>query len=125
MACCDESGCRRKQPILIRRSHFTADWFAITRYKLRDGGLVEAQEKHVLSGPTQAEIELCGTVLKDLHAHVRGRYETEDNEDAERAYRDVLDELSRLAKAKETALIGPRPEPAPVVSRPDGGDRDD
>lgn len=108
MSCCDEVGCRRSQPVLIRRGPFSGEWLAITRYR-QDGDLITAQEKHTLPGVSQAEIEMNGSVLRDLHAHVTAQYEAEDNVNAERAYRDVLDKLAALAKAKETALIPPDP----------------
>lgn len=110
-ACCGEHNCRRRQPILIRRAPFSGGWVAITRYKPLDGGIVEAQEKHTLTGPTQVEIELCGSVLKDLHAYVKDLYERAPNySESESAYLDVLRKLAALAEAKETALIGPREE---------------
>lgn len=45
MTCCNENGCRRKLPIVIRRGGFTGRWFAVTRYTLHDG-LLDASEKH-------------------------------------------------------------------------------
>lgn len=57
---------------------------------------------------SQAEIELCSTVLRDLFDHVRDAYETSDpGTDTEQAYRDVLDKLAELEKAKRAELFGP------------------
>jgi hypothetical protein len=56
--CCDEYGCTRKQPILVRPGGFDPHrWYAITRHRRHErGGLIEAQQKHVLDADTCAAL---------------------------------------------------------------------
>ena len=107
MSCCDEAGCRRSTPILVRQGAFTGEWLAITRYT-HEYGLVKAAEKHTLDAVSQVEIELNNSVLKDLFAYVKAQYEVEDTEDGNRAYWDVLDKIHALTEAKREQLLGPR-----------------
>jgi hypothetical protein len=59
--CCDEYGCTRKQPVLVRPGGFDPNrWYAITRHRRheREGkpDLIEAQQKHVLDADTCAAL---------------------------------------------------------------------
>lgn len=44
--CCDEAGCRRSQPILIRQGALSGRWYAITRWKHSPPDRIEVVEKH-------------------------------------------------------------------------------
>lgn len=112
--CCHEAGCKRSQPVLVRREPFSRRWTAITRYKLPSAekpGLIEALEKHTLDPGTQAELELGSQVLLDLHRFVNDRYtEAVKGSPEEQAYLAVADKLAELAREKETELVGARPK---------------
>lgn len=106
--CCSEHNCRRKSPILVRRGAFSDQWTAITAYTTGPGNLITATTKHALDPVSQAEIELGGSVLRELFEQVKAQYELEDTEDGDRAYRDVLDRIHALTEAKREQLLGPR-----------------
>jgi hypothetical protein len=59
MGCCNEAGCRRKEPIRITRGGLSRKWYAATR---TNGAWV--LEKHELHPDTQAEL----TEMADSHA---------------------------------------------------------
>ncbi|MEV1295804.1 hypothetical protein [Pseudonocardia sp. NPDC049635] len=119
-ACCSEYNCRRKQPILVRPEPFGGGWVAVTKYRKRGANGLVADEKHRLDPVSQAEIELNGSVLHDLFDHVKQAWSgTEDDSEADRAYRDVLDKIAELTEARKAALLG---APAAVSSAGPEGD---
>ncbi len=61
MGCCEETGCERSTPVLIRRSGLTGRFYAITRHHRTDGRIV-ADVKHDVTD----EI----TALMDALAHL-------------------------------------------------------
>lgn len=46
--CCNEYGCRRATPILVRQGWLTGRWYAITRHRLNHSHphLIVATQKH-------------------------------------------------------------------------------
>jgi hypothetical protein len=46
--CCNEYGCKRKQPFHIMRGDFTGAWYVVTRWKDQGNGTLAADEKHEL-----------------------------------------------------------------------------
>jgi hypothetical protein len=46
--CCNEYGCKRKQPFHIMRGDFSGKWSVVTKWKERSGGGFVADEKHEL-----------------------------------------------------------------------------
>jgi len=108
--CCDEAGCNRKQPIIVRREPFSRRWTALTRYKLptpEQPGLIEAIEKHTLGPDTQVELELGSQVLVNLHRFVNDRYKAAPAASPEEAaYLAVAEELARLARDRRSELLG-------------------
>ena len=56
MGCCDEPGCDRSTPVLIRRAGLTGRFYALTRYHRTDGRIV-ADVKHDVTDEIVALIE--------------------------------------------------------------------
>lgn len=44
--CCNEYGCKRAAPILVRRTGLTRRWVVLTRYTEKGNGIVSASQKH-------------------------------------------------------------------------------
>jgi hypothetical protein len=58
--CCDEHGCTRKQPMLLRPGTWSDGWYVVTKYtrKGRDGqaDLIRAETKHRLDDEASAAL---------------------------------------------------------------------
>jgi hypothetical protein len=63
--CCDELGCVRKQPVLLRPGPWGDGWYVITKYTRtkREGksDLIRAEIKHKLDDETCATLDLWRT----------------------------------------------------------------
>jgi hypothetical protein len=44
MPCCNEYGCKRKNPVLIRQGPFSDRWYAGTSYTEKDGSVVRISD---------------------------------------------------------------------------------
>lgn len=85
--CCHEHGCSRKQPILLRPgSLLTARWHVVTRYTVRDTGVIESQRRHQLDDETCATLTRWREAAAVLAELVRLKDGPRD--DAYRAARD-------------------------------------
>ena len=64
--CCNEYNCKRKKPVLVRRSVFSGRWTVVTDYTVLDGGLVSAKVRHDINDDFEEYLKSQGYVREPV-----------------------------------------------------------